>query len=156
MDLPWKALHALLLLVVAHSTPWAVARIARNRWATPLDLGCTAADGERLFGNHKTWRGLLSGTLACGLVAAVSGFGALRGCGFGALALLGDALSSLVKRRLRRPPGTEVPGLDQLPEALLPLVVFAPALGLGAPQVAGITLGFLLLDMAAAKIRHRP
>jgi CDP-2,3-bis-(O-geranylgeranyl)-sn-glycerol synthase len=137
-------------------TPWAIARIAGKRWATPLDLGFTAPDGERLLGDHKTWRGLLSAVLACSLAGALSGFGALRGCGFGALALLGDALSSLVKRRLRRSPGTEVPGLDQLPEALLPLAAFAPALGLGSLQVVSVALGFMLLDMAVTRVRHQP
>jgi CDP-2,3-bis-(O-geranylgeranyl)-sn-glycerol synthase len=137
-------------------TPWAIARIAGKRWATPLDFGFTGPDGERLLGDHKTWRGLLCAVLACGLAGALSGFGALRGCGFGALALLGDASSSLVKRRLGCAPGTEVPGLDQLPEALLPVAAFAPALGLGPVQVVIVALGFTLLDMAATRIRHLP
>jgi CDP-2,3-bis-(O-geranylgeranyl)-sn-glycerol synthase len=154
MNLPWNLLHALLLLMVSHVTPWAVARVAGDRLAAPLDLGRRAPDGERLFGDHKTWRGLLSGSLACAVVAQVTGFGALRGCGFGALALAGDALSSLLKRRLHRPPGAEVPGLDQLPEALLPLVAYRSALGLSVPQVVAVALGFLLLDIAVTRIRH--
>jgi CDP-2,3-bis-(O-geranylgeranyl)-sn-glycerol synthase len=156
MDFSWNMARALLLLVVANSTPWVVARLAGSHWATPLDLGFTMPDGEPLLGNHKTWRGLVSATLACGLVAALWDFGALRGCGFGALVLLGDGLSSLLKRRMHRRPGAEIPVLDQLPEALLPLYVFASPLGLGAAQVAGVVVVFALLDMAATRIRQRP
>src|SRR3989442_11408209 len=31
---------------------------------TPIDFGRTLRDGERLFGDGKTWRGLVGGTLA--------------------------------------------------------------------------------------------
>src|SRR3989454_11668937 len=33
---------------------------------TPIDFGRTLRDGERLFGDGKTWRGLVGGTLAGG------------------------------------------------------------------------------------------
>jgi hypothetical protein len=77
-------------------------------------------DGERLLSDHKTRRGLLPGTLGCGLTAMLTGPGFALGASFGALSLTGDALSSALKRRLRLAPGAEIPGLDQLPEAVLP------------------------------------
>jgi len=146
---------ALLLLCAANIAAWAAGRLCGDRWAAPLDFGIVLGDGERLFGSHKTWRGLLAGTVADAILAAVIGKGFLLGAGFGAASLLGDALSSAVKRRLRTQPGTEVPGLDQVPEALLPLAIFAPALDLGMGMIAAITVVFMLLDIAATRWRHR-
>jgi hypothetical protein len=91
----------------ASSAAWAVSRELGKRLAAPLDFGLELADGKRLFGSHKTWRGLAGGILACALVAPLVGLGAATGAASGALALLDDALSSAVKRRLALPPGVE-------------------------------------------------
>jgi hypothetical protein len=77
------------------------------------------------------------------------------GAGFAAASLLADATSSMVKRRMKLVPGTECWGLDQLAEALLPLLLFARALSLDATQVAVATAIFVTLDMAFAGLRHR-
>lgn len=147
-------LHALALLIAANAVPVAVAQLARDRAALPLDFGLVMPDGERLFGAHKTWRGLLTGTAACALLAWGIGLPARLGAAFAALSLLADAVSSSVKRRLALKPGTEVPGLDQLGEALLPLLVFAPALSLSLAEVLLVTSVFIVLDVATARLRH--
>ncbi len=148
------AIGALLLVMVANSVPWLAGRVMPQRWATPLDGGIVLWDGGRLFGDHKTWRGVLAGSLATGVAAALWGFGFLFGVGFGALSLLGDALSSSVKRRLRLRPGAEVPVIDQLPEALLPLFAFAPVLHLNWRTCIWVSLVFMLLDIAFTHWRH--
>jgi CDP-2,3-bis-(O-geranylgeranyl)-sn-glycerol synthase len=147
--------RALLLVCIANVVPWAAGRSMR-RWAAPLDCGMRLRDGQRLFGDHKTWRGFLLGTLACALVAALVGPGFATGAGVGALSLTGDALSSALKRRLRLAPGSEIAALDQLPEALLPLVVFAGSLGLGAAELVAAPLAFLVLDILVTRVRHPP
>lgn len=147
---------ALLLLCIANTAAWAAGRAFGQRFAAPLDGGIVLRDGQRLLGSHKTWRGLAAGTAASGIVSAALGPGFLLGAAFGATSLLGDALSSGIKRRLRRAPGAEVPLLDQVPEAMLPLALFGPALGLGFVGMAGVTIGFTLLDIAATGLRHRP
>jgi CDP-2,3-bis-(O-geranylgeranyl)-sn-glycerol synthase len=148
--------RALLLTIVANVVPWAAGRAWRQRWSAPLDCGVRLWDGQRLFGDHKTWRGFLLGTLACGLAAVLTGPGFAVGAAFGALSLSGDALSSALKRRLNLAPGTEITGLDQLPEALLPLIVLAGALGLGAVEIAAAAAVFLVLDVLATRIRRSP
>jgi hypothetical protein len=45
--------------------------------------------------------------------------------------------------------------LDQVPEAMLPLAVFGPALGLGFLAMAGVMVAFTLLDVAVTGFRHR-
>lgn len=146
---------ALLLLCTANTAAWAAGRLFGRHWAAPLDMGLVLKDGQRLFGSHKTWRGLIAGAAASGWLAAALGLGFLLGAAFGATSMAGDALSSTIKRRLRREPGAEVPLLDQVPEAMLPLAVFGPALGLGFLAMAGVTLAFMLLDIAATGFRHR-
>jgi len=147
--------RALFLVVVANLVPWGVSRLLDRRWSAPLDLGVVLPDGQRLFGSHKTWRGVVSGTLACAIAATLTGRGFAIGVGVGALSLMGDAFSSAVKRRLRLEPGTEIVGLDQLPEALLPSIFFAGALGLGGIDIIVVAVVFLVLDMLVTRIRHR-
>lgn len=146
---------ALLLLCVANTAAWAAGRIFGRRWAAPLDFGLVLKDGQRLFGSHKTWRGLIAGAAAAGFLAAALGQSLLLGAAFGATSMVGDALSSTIKRRLRRAPGSEVPLLDQVPEAMLPLAVFGPALGLEFPATVVVTIAFTLLDVAVTGFRHR-
>ena len=147
--------RALLLIIVANSVPWVAGRVLGHHWSASIDSGVVLGDGERLLGSHKTWRGLVAGTLASGLVGAFTGLAFAMGAGVGAVSLVADALSSAVKRRFRLAPGTEVLGLDQLPEALLPLLIFAPALSIGALEIVAATAAFLILDVLVTRLRHR-
>ena len=150
------AARALLLIMVTNAVPWAASRVLPRHGTAPLDCGLKSRDGRRLLGDHKTWKGLLIGTLGCGLTAILTGPGFAVGAGFGALSLTGDALSSALKRRLRLAPGTEIPGLDQLPEALLPSIFFAGALRIGPAEIMASVLAFLVLDMLATRVRQGP
>jgi len=147
-------IRGLALLIAANATPVIVAKLAGDRWAAPLDFGCALPDGERLFGSHKTWRGLI-----CGVVAAV-GAGVLFelppaiAAGFACASLLADALSSAVKRRMHLKPGTEYPGIDQVGEALAPLALFAHPLSLEWTEATLVAAVFALLDIATAQLRH--
>jgi CDP-2,3-bis-(O-geranylgeranyl)-sn-glycerol synthase len=102
-----------------------------ERLAVPIDGGRTWR-GRRLFGDHKTWRGIVSGVvtgvIAAGLQALVHAagwladlalvdyaalwlpVGFLQGLGTGA----GDAVKSFAKRRIDIAPGQSWIGFDQL------------------------------------------
>lgn len=75
-------------------------------WNAPLDGG-KSYRGKRIFGKNKTWRGLISGTIAGTLVAmAVYGLFSdlhgklvLVGAMMSAGALVGDAVESFFKRQ---------------------------------------------------------
>jgi CDP-2,3-bis-(O-geranylgeranyl)-sn-glycerol synthase len=150
----YRRLVALLLVIVANVAPWAAGRLFGARGAAPLDFGMQLRDGTRALGAHKTWRGLISGALGCGLASLLCSYSFLLGAVFGALSLLADAASSFVKRRLGTVPGTELPLLDQLPEALLPLLILSGYLKIGLIDCLGIAAVFLLLDLAATRLRH--
>lgn len=155
MDYGMRLLPALLLLIVANATPVVATMLLGNRLAAPLDLGATLRDGTRVLGDHKTWRGVVVGVVACAIAAHLLGLTFTVGVEFGALSLLADTAASFVKRRLRLAAGTEVPGLDQLPESLLPLWALSTPLGIGLSDCLLVTAVFLVLDIACVRLRHR-
>ena len=155
MDERFRLLGALLLVIIANVAPWAAGRWFPGRWAAPLDGGARLVDGTRVLGDHKTWRGVVAGALACGMAAPLLGHAVWLGLAFGTLSLLADAASSFVKRRCRVAPGGEIPGLDQLPEALLPLIVLSRPLGIGLWGSLAVGVVFLVLDLAVMRARHR-
>lgn len=148
-------LRSLALLLTANAVPVVMAKLAPDRGALPLDFGWVMPDGERLLGSHKTWRGLLSGTVASALVAVALGLPAWVGAGFAALSLAADAGSSIAKRRMHLEPGTEVLALDQLAEALVPLLAFAGILSLQFGEILAVTATFVALDTLCSPLRHR-
>lgn len=150
---PWLA--AFLLLAAAHVGAWASGRLLGGRWPAPIDGGRSMPDGRRVFGDHKTWRGVSTAVLLCLLLAPVLGYRATLGLELAALAMSADLATSFLKRRLNLRPGREVPGLDQVPEALIPLLVLARPLGIGCASAWLLTGVFLLLDLAALPLRHR-
>lgn len=95
----------------------------------PMDFGYSFR-GKRIFGDHKTWRGLVFGVIAGGL-SAVPILGAIAflfgdltlsvvaqtfkiGAILGAGALFGDAVKSLFKRQMNIKPGGSWVPFDQI------------------------------------------
>jgi len=153
---PYPAARALLLLILANSLPWVLGRLLRGRWAARIDLGLTLADGRPLLGSHKTWRGLAAAVCGCAGAAVLLRLPWWTGAEFAAISLFGDALSSLCKRRLGVAPGSSMLLLDQLPEAVLPLIALRSSLELGAMAIAAVAGVFTLLDVLVTTIRRRP
>lgn len=153
MSLVFSA-RAFCLLTAANVLPWAVGRFCGARWAAPIDLGVRLKDGRRLLGSHKTWRGAAAAVAGCAIAAELLQLHWWLGAAFGALSMSGDSLSSAWKRRRGYAPGREMPGLDQLPEALLPLAVLRASLGLGWAEIALVVMVFAVLDVAGRSIRN--
>ena len=84
------------------------------------------------------------------------------GAMIGAAAMLGDALSSFIKRRLAIPPSGRAIGLDQIPESLLPLLAVQGTLQLPAVLIIGVVAAFIAIEVPAARwsfrlgLRDRP
>ncbi len=107
----------------------------------PIDFGRRLKDGHRIFGDGKTWYGLIGGTLA----GVAFGFGQILGSsiqypnhhwGYGPSpnayiiavlipvgALLGDLLGSFIKRRLALNRGESIPFLD-IYDLVIGVVIF--------------------------------
>jgi len=146
------AIELIVLLLVANGAPVLTALLLRERWNIPLDGGHVCRNGRRLLGPAKTVRGLVAAILASALVAAALGFGWLLGALFGSLAMLGDSISSFIKRRLGYPASCASPVLDQLPESLLPLLVLAPVIGIPALEITAVVCVFFILDLLLSSL----
>lgn len=151
----WSSIQLLLLLAVANTAPIVAKRLLGARLAMPLDGGMRFFDGRPLLGPSKTLRGLLVAIAATAIAAPVLGLGAGLGALIGALSMAGDALSSFAKRRLGIAASGRAVGIDQIPEALLPLLAVQGVLQLSLLQIAGITLAFFLLEIPVARLSHR-
>jgi CDP-diglyceride synthetase len=137
----------LLILITANGVPIILRYGLRNTFSYPVDGGLLLADGYPLFGYAKTWRGIFSGITTASIITILFGFPLLFGITFSLLSLLGDLLSSFIKRRLKRPPSTPCIGIDQLPEALLPLIVGTYWLDYQIDTVLIVTLSFFIVNL---------
>ena len=151
-----------VMLVLANGVPVLAARLLGRRWSAPIDGGRLWRDGQPVLGPSKTWRGVVSGALACSLFAWITGIGVVFGLAFGVLGLAGDVISSFIKRRAGLASSARAVGLDQIPEALLPMILAWPWLGLSwftvVVVVALFTLSNILLSPLLYRlgIRHQP
>ena len=147
--------EALLLLMVANGAPVIAAKLFGGRFAWPVDGGRTLADGRPLFGRSKTWRGLATAVVATTAAAPCLGLDWRWGAGFGAAAMAGDLVSSFTKRRLGLAPSGMAPGIDQIPEALLPLLACGSALLLSAADIALCVVLFFVGEIWLSRILFR-
>lgn len=153
---------SLLLLLLANGAPIIAEYLMKARGAWRIDGGRSFIDGEPLFGESKTWRGIIAATLACWLMGLVLGYPGMLGVVFALYAMLGDLITSFIKRRLHIPASGRMTGLDQLPESLLPLLLLQQELGLGLIDIAMVVAAFLLFGEALSRllfhwqIRKRP
>jgi CDP-2,3-bis-(O-geranylgeranyl)-sn-glycerol synthase len=155
MDDIWTSIRLLLLLGVANTAPLVAKRLFGPRWLAPLDGGLIFFDGRPLLGASKTIRGLVAAVTATALGALLLGVPATVGALLGGGAMLGDAIASFIKRRLGVAPSGRATGLDQIPEALLPLLMLNAVLGLTFVQIVAITLAFFVLEIPLAWMAHR-
>lgn len=132
----------LLVLWSVNLAPPLLAYLFGDTWNKPLDLGRSFRDGRHLLGSHKTIRGAAGGTLA-GLCAGWAvGLPWWVGLLSGIFSMIGDMLSSFLKRRLALPSGSGVAGLDQALEGAMPFLVLKPYVSLSSSEVYAILLVF--------------
>lgn len=144
----------IFILVCANGAPIIARKLLSSRFDTPLDGHLVLWDGQRLFGSSKTIRGVVAATLTTTVIFMFLDMSALNGFLFGLSAMLGDSLSSFVKRRARLNPGDTAPWLDQIPEALLPVLFVRTSLELGWLQVIVVVVGFALVNMIISPVTY--
>lgn len=147
--------QALILLLAANGAPVLASLALGNRWSWPIDRGQQLIDGHRLLGNSKTWRGVCSAMLITSSIAMLFDLTPSIGAVFGILAMMGDCLSSFIKRRFGHPPSSHARGLDTLPESLLPTLVLKQELGLNLTDILLLALVFFLLEEFVSPLLYR-
>src|SRR6516162_6684548 len=159
---PLVIAQLLILLMLANGMPVIAKKIFGDQCSYPLDANLTFVDGRPLLGRSKTIRGVVLAVLATTAGAPLVGLEWTVGFLVGSLAMAGDLLSSFLKRRLALPPSSRASGLDQVPEALFPLLACRNPLSLTMVDIAaGVGLFFIgevLLSRVfyALRLRDRP
>lgn len=158
----WTVVQLLVLLALANGTPMIAAKLLGRRFAYPIDGNLRFVDGRPLFGRSKTVRGVVLSVLASTAGALLLGLEWRIGFLVGVFAMVGDLFSSFCKRRLGLAPSSPAVGLDQIPEALFPLLACRNLLSLSAVDLAaGVVVFFVgevLLSrlLYAMDLRERP
>jgi hypothetical protein len=119
---PVLVLQLLVLVAVANAVPVFAKKILGGALSWPLDGGAVMADGQRVLGASKTIRGVFLSVLITPLAAVLIGLGWQIGVVVALSAMAGDITSSFLKRRMGLPASSRAIGLDQIPEALFPLL----------------------------------
>ena len=148
-------LSLLALLIVANGSPVVARALLGRRIEWPLDGGLLFLDRRRVFGKSKTLVGVLVALTATMLAAPLLGQSWQIGLLIGGGSMLGDAISSFVKRRLGLEPGTRALGLDQIPESFLAMLACKVPLGLSWLQIMALTLAVMLADLLISRVLYR-
>ncbi len=144
--------ESLLLLFAANGAPIILCKMLGKRFDWPVDFGLLWPDSKPIFGPSKTWRGIACAILVSATTAYFLGLGAFSGLVVGLLAMLGDLISSFAKRRLGIPSSGMALGLDQIPEALLPLLWLKGDLGISYRMVILLVAVFLVLELGISRV----
>ena len=145
----------LLLLVVANGAPIITQNIFGDRFTQPLDCGIIFFDGRPLLGPTKTIRGIIFAVFTTALIAPLLGIFFVTGALFGLCTMLGDLVSSFIKRRLNINSSDSALGLDQGLEALLPVLIFRSQFALQAIDIFAIVGAFFLLEIVLSPLLYR-
>jgi CDP-2,3-bis-(O-geranylgeranyl)-sn-glycerol synthase len=159
---PFLIAQLLVLLASANGAPLIAKKVFGTALAFPLDNGVTLGDGQPLLGRSKTIRGIGLSIAVTTLGAPWAGVSPAAGLLVSALAMIGDLLSSFIKRRMKLAPSSMALGIDQIPESLLPGIAarwVLPVTVLDAAILSGL---FFVGELAASRalfalnIRDRP
>jgi CDP-2,3-bis-(O-geranylgeranyl)-sn-glycerol synthase len=140
---------------VANGAPIIARDLLGKRGDWPLDLGWLFCDGRPLFGPSKTIRGVVAAVGATGCAALLFGDDFATGAYVGLLAMIGDLLSSFLKRRLGIASSDSALGLDQGLEALVPVLVMQRPWALSLSDMLAIIAIFFAVDVALSRLMYK-
>ena len=107
-----NAVWFILPAYIANMAP-AIFSKAYGRYRFPVDFGRNFSDKRRIFGDGKTWNGIVIGSIFGGIVGLLQGdfvIGIVLGFG----ALFGDLVKSFFKRRMKMERGKMWFPFDQI------------------------------------------
>jgi CDP-2,3-bis-(O-geranylgeranyl)-sn-glycerol synthase len=143
-----------------------------NQWDTPIDFG-KSYHGQRILGDNKTWRGLVSGTVVGSLAGILlqalypSLIGrftsvsfsplidmAIIGAALGFGALIGDAVESFFKRQRNVPSGSSWFPFDQTDYIIGGLLFVWPLSWLSLTQALTIFIAYFGLHLIGSYVGY--
>lgn len=158
----YLSIQLLLLIIIANAAPVLAHIVFGEKYALPVDFGKKLPDGEPIFGNSKTWRGIIAAVLLSSVVGVMLGHAVTTGALIACYAVIGDIFSSFIKRRMHREPSSMALVLDQVPESLLPAIMMMGTFRLDLVSVAIVVFCFIIAELLLSYvffrlgIRNRP
>lgn len=145
-------LHLLLLIIIANAAPIILRAMMGRRLDFAIDSGYRLPDKHPLFGSSKTWRGVIGAVICTSIGAILLDYPASTGAQIAIYAVLGDVLSSFIKRRLGMAPSSMVPLLDEVPESLLPAVMLMDTFELDLQSIIILVGVFIVMELLLSGI----
>jgi CDP-2,3-bis-(O-geranylgeranyl)-sn-glycerol synthase len=145
-------LQGLILISAANMAPVVCKRLWGTRFAGAIDGGLVLRDGHPLLGPSKTWRGVVAAIVLACCAAVLIGLPLQVGALAAAFAMVGDCVSSFLKRRVGLESSSMSLGLDQIPEALLPAIACRMYLPLGSVDIIAIMAVFFAEQLALSRL----
>ena len=152
---PLVVVQLTMLVALANTTPLFAKKILGARLSYPLDGGIRFFDGRPLLGSSKTIRGVVLAVAVTSAAAPLIGLEVAIGALLGIVAMAGDLFSSFVKRRLDMAPSSRAVGLDQIPEALFPLLACRGLLPLTFADIAATVVVFFVGEVVLSRSFYR-
>lgn len=145
----------LTLIITANGAPVLARLLFGDKWNTAIDLGAAWIDHHPLFGTSKTWRGMAAALLATAILALFLGYSVQIGIQIAAYAIIGDLLSSFIKRRFAIPVSATALLLDQVPESLFPALLMMPIFCLHLVSIVWLVIIFTVVDLVVTYFLYR-
>ncbi|WP_455220104.1 CDP-archaeol synthase [Kaarinaea lacus] len=142
----------LLLIIAANGAPILVRFILREYLSLPVDFHRSFFDGKRIFGNSKTWAGLVSIPIMSVTAALILGMETQTGVLIGTGVMLGDLFSSFTKRRLGMKESSMAFGLDQIPESLFPYLLVTPVFDFTLLEIVIGIVSFIVIELLVSRV----
>ncbi len=127
-----------------------------------IDCGRRMPDNYPILGRSKTWRGVIGAIVFTSISAVVLGYTATTGAQVAIYAVLGDVLSSFIKRRLGMAASSMAPLLDQVPESFLPALMLMETFEVNFQSIIILVCVFFVMELLLSVIlfklgiRNRP
>jgi len=145
----------LLLIIIANGAPILIHRLFNDVFKLAVDFGQKLPDKKPVFGPSKTWRGIFAALAATSAAAWLLGYSANTGLLVAIYAVVGDLLSSFIKRRLAMQPSSMAPLLDQVPESLFPALMLMDVFNLDIFSVILLVLIFIITELLLSHIFYK-
>lgn len=140
-------LQLLSLIIIANGAPILMRLLLNDNLNLAVDFGCKLPDHYRIFGSSKTWRGIFAAFVATSVAAWLLGYSPQTGLLIAVYAILGDLLSSFIKRRLAMKQSSNAPLLNQVPESFFPAFMMMQTFNLEISSTILLVSIFIIIDM---------
>lgn len=149
-----ELLQLLLLIIIANGAPILIRVLLNDELNLAVDFGCKLPDSKRIFGSSKTWRGIFAALFVTSAAAWLLGYSPETGFLVAVFSILGDLLSSFIKRRLSMAPSSAAPLLDQVPESFFPAFIMMQIFNLEISSVILLVFVFIMIELTISHVLY--